>query len=238
MWEIEDKEKKALAESLSTGDQPGPSGLNTLGDCLMDAEIKQRYTELKRHVKEETVQAILKLNAKSPSPHKQRNNSPQQHRTPHRQTIHTPSPSRRSRQVNNSPQQRRSPYRPGISSSPKQGTKATRGGKSPKKKSPQKPSSRIVWDSWKLDILNTWFDEHSDKPYPSKKEKEELAKHCKINVKQVSTWFNNKRYRSNCTLTKKGKGRGKGSKWTKETFYYSFIFCTKIFCIPSILNCK
>ena len=67
MWEIEDKEEKALAESLSSGDQPGPSGLSTLSDCLLDAEIKQKYSELKRRVKEETVQAILRLNARSPS---------------------------------------------------------------------------------------------------------------------------------------------------------------------------
>ena len=188
MWEIEDKEEKALAESLSSGDQPGPSGLSTLSDCLLDAEIKQKYSELKRRVKEETVQAILRLNARSPStpkqPHQGNTSSPQQRRTPHRQTTQ---------------------------SSPIQGTRATHGGKSPKRRSPQKPS-RTVWDSWKLDILNKWFDEHSDKPYPTKKEKEELAKRCKMNVKQVSTWFNNKRYRSNCTLTKKGKGRGKGSK--------------------------
>ena len=61
MWEIEDKERKSLAENLS-GDQPG-SSLNTLSDCLLDAEIKEKYSELKKRVKEETVQAILKLNA-------------------------------------------------------------------------------------------------------------------------------------------------------------------------------
>lgn len=194
MWEIEDKEEKALAESLSSGDQPGPSGLTTLNDCLLDAEIKQKYSELKQHVKEETVQAILKLNAKSPGTpkrsHQGNSSSPQQRRTP---------------------QLHRTPQRQTIQSSPTQGTTATRGGKSAKKRSPQKPS-RTVWDSSKLDILNKWYDEHSDKPYPTKKEKEELAKRCKMNVKQVSTWFNNKRYRSNCTLTKKGKGKGKGSK--------------------------
>ena len=44
MGEIEAKERRSLAESLSSGDQPGPSGLNTLGDCLLDAEIKEKYT--------------------------------------------------------------------------------------------------------------------------------------------------------------------------------------------------
>ena len=180
MWEIEDKEKKSLAENLSSGDQPGPSHLNTLGDCLADAEIKEKYGELKRRVKEETVQAILKLNAKSPSPPKR----------PHQGNRSPP------QQSSSSPQQQ-------TSRTPPKHT--TRGGKSLKQPSPQKSSSKT------LDILNQWFDEHSDKPYPTKKEKEELAKRCKMTVKQVSTWFNNKRYRSNCTLTKKGKGRGKGS---------------------------
>lgn len=187
MWEIEDKEKKSLDENLSSGDQPGPSGLNSLGDCLLDADIKQKFSELKKRVKEETVQAILKLNAKSPSPPKQshQRNSPSSHQ-----------------HESSSSQQQASP------SPPRQ---TTRGRKSPKKKSPQK-STRTVLDSRALDILNEWFDEHSDKPYPTKKEKEELAKCCKISVKQVSTWFNNKRYRSNCTLSKKGKGKGKNSK--------------------------
>lgn len=183
MWEIEDKERKSLHESLSSGDQPGPSRLNTLGDCLADAEIKQKYGELKRRVKEETVQAILKLNAKSPSPPKQ---SHQRKRSPPRQSR-------------SSPQQQASPRSPKC---------ATRGGKTVKQKSPQKLNK----DSKTIDVLNQWFDEHSDKPYPTKKEKEELAKRSKMTVKQVSTWFNNKRYRSNCTLTKKGKGKGKGSK--------------------------
>ena len=183
MWEIEDKERKSLHENLSSGDQPGPSRLNTLGDCLADAEIKQKYNELKRRVKEETVQAILKLNAKSPSPPKQ---SHQGKRSPPRQSSGSPQ-----RQASCSPPKR-----------------ATCGGKTVKQKSPQKSNK----DSKTLDVLNQWFDEHSDKPYPTKKEKEELAKRSKMTVKQVSTWFNNKRYRSNCTLTKKSKGKGKGSK--------------------------
>ena len=184
MWEIEDKERKSLQESLSGGDQPGPSRLNTLGDCLADAEIKQKYSELKRRVKEETVQAILKLNTKSPSPPKR---SQQGKRSPPQQSS-SGSPQR---QAGHSPPKR-----------------ATHGGKTVKQKSPQKSNS----DSKTLDVLNQWFDEHSDKPYPTKKEKEELAKRSKMTVKQVSTWFNNKRYRSNCTLTKKNKGKGKGLK--------------------------
>lgn len=177
MWELENKERKSLVDSLS-GDQ-----LGTLGDCLVDAEIKQRYSELKKHVKEETVQAILRLNAKFANSHSL---SPQQHGSGSSQQQPSHSP-------------------------PTQSPRTTHGGKSPKKKSPQK-SSRTVLDSKTTDILNKWFEEHNDKPYPTKKEKEELAKCCKITIKQVSTWFNNKRYRSNCTLTKKGKGKGKGLK--------------------------
>lgn len=183
MWDIDDKERRSLAKSLSSSDQPG-SSLNTLGDCLLDAEIKEKYSELKKRVKEETVQAILKLNAKSPSPpkqsHHQNSLSPQQHGS-------------------SSSQQH-------ASCSPKQRAKTTRVGKNPKK------TTTAVLDSKATDILNKWFDDHSDKPYPTKQEKEELARRCKMSIKQLSTWFNNKRYRSNCTLTKKGKGKGKGSK--------------------------
>lgn len=96
----------------------------------------------------------------------------------------------------------------------------THGGKSPRqtarersphKKSP-KQSTKGKNDRKPLDnesILEEWFEEHSEKPYPTKKEKEELAKCCNITVKQITTWFNNKRYRTNCTKTKKGKGKAK-----------------------------
>ena len=196
MWEIEEKEKKALAESLSNGNQPGPSALNTLGDCLADAEITQKYGELKRHVKEETVQAILKLNAKSPSPPKQS------------RQVNRPSPQQQASR--GSPKQSRQGNKPSPCSSRQQTSqsppKCT--SQSRRSRSPQKSTK----DSKTVDILNEWFDEHIDKPYPNKKEKEELARQCNMTIKQVSTWFNNKRYRSNCTLIKKGKGKGKGSK--------------------------
>ena len=45
-------------------------------------------------------------------------------------------------------------------------------------------------------ILNKWFKLHSDYPYPTVKQKNELARKCHITVRQVSTWFNHKRNRS------------------------------------------
>ena len=88
------------------------------------------------------------------------------------------------------------------------------GNKSPNQKSPQKQAKRRKPQSDRkaLDtesILDQWFEEHTERPYPNKKQKEDLAKRCNITVKQITTWFNNKRYRSNCTKTKKGKGKGK-----------------------------
>ncbi|XP_065899718.1 uncharacterized protein [Dysidea avara] len=83
------------------------------------------------------------------------------------------------------------------------------GRKSLHKKSPAK-GRKLQTDRKPLDtdsILDQWFEEHSERPYPNKKQKEDLAKHCNITIKQVTTWFNNKRYRSNCTKTKKGKGK-------------------------------
>jgi len=89
---------------------------------------------------------------------------------------------------------------------------AGNGSKTPNQKSPKKPKKgrKPQSDRKALDtesILNQWFEEHSERPYPNKKQKEDLAKRCNITVKQVITWFNNKRYRSNCTKTKKGKGK-------------------------------
>lgn len=42
-------------------------------------------------------------------------------------------------------------------------------------------------------VLKSWFIEHIEDPYPSAEEKERLAKDAGINLKQVNTWFINKR---------------------------------------------
>ena len=50
-------------------------------------------------------------------------------------------------------------------------------------------------------ILNQWFYDHLDDPYPSRQEKTDLARMAGLKVKQVTGWFINKRMRK---LTQKG----------------------------------
>lgn len=56
-------------------------------------------------------------------------------------------------------------------------------------KTREKLSSNVI------QILDKWFTEHLDNPYPCEKEKQALATECKISVNQVSNWFGNKRMR-------------------------------------------
>jgi hypothetical protein len=56
-----------------------------------------------------------------------------------------------------------------------------------------------------VEILNEWFDEHIQNPYPSLDDKERLAKAGGINVKQVNAWFSNRRNRSQNTKPKRMK---------------------------------
>ena len=54
-----------------------------------------------------------------------------------------------------------------------------------------------------VDILNDWFDDHVNNPYPAMEEKERLAKQGNITVKQVNAWFSNRRNRSQNTKPKR-----------------------------------
>ena len=54
-----------------------------------------------------------------------------------------------------------------------------------------------------VDILNEWFDEHVNNPYPQAEEKERLANLGNISVKQVNAWFSNRRNRSQNTKPKR-----------------------------------
>lgn len=54
-----------------------------------------------------------------------------------------------------------------------------------------------------VDILNTWFDEHINNPYPLQHEKEALAQRCNLTVKQISAWFSNRRNRMQYTKPKR-----------------------------------
>lgn len=44
--------------------------------------------------------------------------------------------------------------------------------------------------------MNIWLQSHSSNPYPSDAEKEAFAAQYSITIEQVTTWFTNKRYRS------------------------------------------
>ena len=48
-------------------------------------------------------------------------------------------------------------------------------------------------------LLNEWFEQHLDHPYPTEVEKRQLSTRCDITVEQVSRWFTNKRTRSKAT---------------------------------------
>ena len=45
-------------------------------------------------------------------------------------------------------------------------------------------------------ILTEWYEQHLRHPYPTEEQKKILASQCGISTEQVTTWFNNKRYRS------------------------------------------
>jgi hypothetical protein len=45
-------------------------------------------------------------------------------------------------------------------------------------------------------VLEYWFSNHLDNPYPTVKERELLARQSRMTDKQVMTWFTNKRARS------------------------------------------
>jgi hypothetical protein len=56
-----------------------------------------------------------------------------------------------------------------------------------------------------VSILNEWFESHINHPYPSMDDKHRLAEKCGISVKQVNSWFCNRRNRSQNTKPKRIK---------------------------------
>lgn len=56
-----------------------------------------------------------------------------------------------------------------------------------------------------VDIMNEWFEEHLNNPYPTSEEKERMAALGKITVKQVTAWFSNRRNRTQNTKPKRMK---------------------------------
>ncbi|CAI5456769.1 unnamed protein product [Caenorhabditis angaria] len=55
---------------------------------------------------------------------------------------------------------------------------------------------RKNFDKQTTEILQRWFNEHISHPYPTDKEKEDLAKQCGIKLSQVNNWFGNQRIRT------------------------------------------
>lgn len=49
--------------------------------------------------------------------------------------------------------------------------------------------------SARVQILKSWFDEHSQDPYPTPAEKEALAFETGMEIKQIDNWFTNHRKR-------------------------------------------
>jgi len=65
------------------------------------------------------------------------------------------------------------------------------------------------------DVLNQWFFDHINDPYPSDEEKSMLAAQCVLSMNQVNNWFGNKRirYKRKCMEqdTRYGKGDEHGA---------------------------
>lgn len=61
-----------------------------------------------------------------------------------------------------------------------------------------------------LSVMNVWYEEHAENPYPTKPEKDDIAKRGGISLAQVKSWFANKRNRSHNTRPKKQKKEMEG----------------------------
>eukprot|EP01017_Pseudomicrothorax_dubius_P051542 TRINITY_DN9944_c0_g1_i3.p1 TRINITY_DN9944_c0_g1~~TRINITY_DN9944_c0_g1_i3.p1 ORF type:complete len:192 (+),score=26.29 TRINITY_DN9944_c0_g1_i3:62-637(+) len=64
-------------------------------------------------------------------------------------------------------------------------------------------------------LFNEWIEQNRHDPYPSMQVKQDLAKQTGLTVKQVQTWFTNRRARS-CLSEKRGSFRKKICEKVKE----------------------
>ncbi|KAF2735194.1 hypothetical protein EJ04DRAFT_395903, partial [Polyplosphaeria fusca] len=55
--------------------------------------------------------------------------------------------------------------------------------------------SRAQFSLESIEVLETWLKQHVDDPYPTKHQKETMAKQAGLTVKQVNNWFSNSRKR-------------------------------------------
>lgn len=74
-----------------------------------------------------------------------------------------------------------------------------------KSKSKKTVSKKSLLSEQAVDIMNAWYDEHLNNPYPTIEEKERLANLGGITVKQVTAWFSNRRNRTQNTKPKRMK---------------------------------
>ena len=73
-----------------------------------------------------------------------------------------------------------------------------------------------------VDILNKWFVDNQNYPYPDENMTNILAKEANISAKQVRKWFANKRVRSNkcCKQSIKPKKEPKSRRQTVIIFIF------------------
>mmetsp|Transcript_29327 Transcript_29327/g.32579 ORF Transcript_29327/g.32579 Transcript_29327/m.32579 type:complete len:299 (-) Transcript_29327:150-1046(-) len=65
-------------------------------------------------------------------------------------------------------------------------------------------------------LLETWFFNHLNHPYPSEQEKADLAKSCNLTTQQINNWFGNKRIRYKRKVDgNKTQKKGKSAKRRK-----------------------
>ena len=77
----------------------------------------------------------------------------------------------------------------------------------------EKMSKKRTLGEKSVKILNQWFYDHLEDPYPSRIEKTELSQRTGLRIKQVTGWFINKRMRK---LTKNGLKKNFQSKIKKQ----------------------
>jgi len=66
-----------------------------------------------------------------------------------------------------------------------------------------KKSRKQLLSDEAVEIMNNWFEDHVNNPYPQPEEKERMALAGNITVKQVTAWFSNRRNRTQNTKPKR-----------------------------------
>jgi len=70
---------------------------------------------------------------------------------------------------------------------------------------PEPPTRRVGLRNTHRQVLNRWFLEHIDHPYPTEQEKRQLAEQVGLTLQQICTFFGNKRMRFKQSVKKKGR---------------------------------